>query len=59
MRMTTSELAEGEMRVARQVEDESAAAARRLYRSPVLRRLGDAQSLLEVLGPAQANYGGP
>jgi hypothetical protein len=28
------------------------------YTAPRLRLLGDADSLLEVLGPAQANYGG-
>jgi hypothetical protein len=37
----------------------SAAATRATYNPPRLRRLGDAASLLEVLGPAQANYGGP
>jgi hypothetical protein len=29
------------------------------YRPPRLRELGCAADLLEMLGPAQANYGGP
>ena len=35
------------------------AAPRAAYRSPCLRELGCAADLLEALGPAQANYGGP
>lgn len=31
----------------------------RRYRGPSLRRLGTAADLLEILGPAQASYGGP
>ncbi len=31
---------------------------RQAYRHPQLRALGSAADLLEVLGPAQANYGG-
>jgi hypothetical protein len=34
------------------------AAPRRVYRPPRVRHLGDAADLLEVLGPAQGNYGG-
>ena len=31
----------------------------RPYAAPRLRRLGDGQALLELLGPAQANYQAP
>jgi len=32
--------------------------SRRIYTAPRLRVVGSAADLLEVLGPAQANYGG-
>jgi hypothetical protein len=35
------------------------AASPRRYTRPTLRRLGRVEDLLEVLGPAQAAYGGP
>jgi hypothetical protein len=38
--------------------DQDPNAPRRTYTPPHLRTLGNAADLLEVLGPAQANYGG-
>jgi hypothetical protein len=35
------------------------ATIRRPYAAPKLRTLGSADDILDVLGPAQANYGGP
>jgi hypothetical protein len=43
---------------AQRVDPRPACPGRR-YAAPRLRRLGTVDTLLDVLGPAQANYGGP